>query len=90
MGALKGLPHAGASGDNKAAIVALEITSPRIRIGDCEAAIGTAEKKPKGRKRGRDAETRQPSIAYIRRGAIYISPFAGRFARYTKGVLYDG
>ena len=90
MGALKGLPHAGASGDNKAAIIALEITSPRVRIGDCEAAIGTAEKKPKGRKRGRDAETRQPSIAYIRRGAVYISPFAGRFARYTKGVLYDG
>ena len=90
MGALKGLPHAGASGDNKAAIIALEIASPRIRIGNCEAASPAVRKNQRGRKRGRNAETRQPSIAYTRRGAIYISPFAGRFARYTKGVLYDG
>ena len=91
MGRLKGLPHAGASGDNKAAIIALEISSPRIRIGDCEAAIQTAGKnQKKRRKRSRDAETKQPSIAYTRRGVVYISPFAGRFARYTKGVLYDG
>ena len=37
MGALKGLPHAGASGDSKAAVIALEIAAPRIRIGSCEA-----------------------------------------------------
>ena len=98
MGALKGLPHAGASGDSKAAIIALEIASPRIRIGNCEAVIPAAGlttepaiwKNRRGRKRGRDAEIGQISIAYTRRGAICISPFAGRFARYTKGVLYDG
>ncbi len=90
MGALKGLPHAGASGDNKAAIIALEIASPRIRIGDCEAAAPATRKNQRARKRGRNSETGQPSIAYTRRGAVYISPFAGRFARYTKGVLYDG
>ena len=90
MGTLKGLPHAGASGDDKAAIIALEIASPRVRIGNCEAAAPAIRKNQRGRKRGRNAETGQPSIAYTRRGAIYISPFAGRFARYTKGVLYDG
>lgn len=90
MGKLKGLPHAGASGDNEAAIIALEIASPRIRIGNCEGAIQAAGKTQQRRKRGRGAETGQPSIAYTRKGAVYVSPFAGRFARYTKGVLYDG
>ncbi len=90
MGALKGLPHAGASGDNKAAIIALEIASPRIRIGNCEAAIPATGKNRRGRKRGKDAETGQTTIAYTRRGIICIAPFAGRFARYTKGVPYDG
>ena len=90
MGALKGLPHAGASGDNKAAIIALEIASPRIRIGNCEAAASATGKDRGGRKRGRDAATGQTAIAYTRRGAIYVSPFAGRFTRYTKGVPYDG
>ena len=90
MGALKGLAHAGASGDDKAAIIALEIASPRIRIGHCEAVISATGKTRKGKRGGRDAETGQTTIAYMREGAIYVSPFAGRFARYTKGVLYDG
>ena len=90
MGALKGLPHAGATGDNKAAIIALEIASPRIRIGNCEAVASATGKNRAGRKRGRDAATGRTSIAYTRRGAIYVSPFAGRFTRYTKGVPYDG
>ncbi len=90
MGTLKGIAHAGASGDNKAAIIALDIKSPRIRIGNCEAAISATGKDRRGRKRGRDAKVGQTRIAYTRRGAIYVSPFAGRFARYTEGVLYDG
>ncbi len=90
MGALKGLAHAGASGDNKAAIIAFEIVSPRIRIGNCEAVLSSNVNNRKGRKRGRGADVRKTSIAYTRRGAIYVSPFAGRFARYTKGVPYDG
>lgn len=90
MGTIKGLPHAGASGDSKAAIIALEIASPRIRIGNCEASISALGKDKRGRLRRKDLERREPSIAYTRRGAIYVSPFAGRFARYTKGVLYDG
>ena len=90
MGTLKGIAHAGASGDNKAAIIALDIKSPRIRIGNCEAVISATGKERKGRKRGGDAKAGQTRIAYTRRGAIYVSPFAGRFARYTEGVLYDG
>ena len=85
MGTVQGLPHAGASGDDKAAIIALELASPRIRIGMCEA-----EAPPSARRQGRKRNPAQLSIAYARRGGIYVAPFAGRFARYTKGVPYDG
>ena len=89
MGSLKGLPHAGASGDNKAAVIALEIACPRLRIGGAEAnapasdSVTLKRHKPVG-------TTPQPTIAYIRQGKIHVSPFAGRFARYTKGVPYEG
>ena len=89
MGSLKGLPHAGASGDNKAAVIALEITCPRLRIGGAEAnAPASDSTSARRRKQGNAAP--QPTIAYIRQGKIHVSPFAGRFARYTKGVPYEG
>ena len=89
MGTVKGLPHAGASGDDTAAIIALEIASPRVRIGLCEADAPPTGRNVRDGKRRR-ASPGQLSIVYARRGGIYVSPFAGRFARYTKGVPYDG
>ena len=89
MGSLKGLPHAGASGDNKAAVIALEIACPRLRIGGAEAnAPASGSVATNRRKQANNAL--QPTIAYIRQGKIHVSPFAGRFARYTKGVPYEG
>ena len=90
MGSLKGLPHAGASGDEKAAIIALSIASPRLRIGECEASGLFPHENPAGRKHKADSTASQPTIAYVRRKSIHVSPFAGRFARYTKGVPYEG
>ena len=91
MGTLKGLAHAGSAADNKAAIIALEISSPRIRIGDCEATLGgKAHNHRRKDKSGRVAGVGQLSIAYTQLGGIYNSPFAGCFTRYTKGVPYDG
>lgn len=89
MGTIKGLPHAGASGDDQAAIIALELASPRIRIGMCEAEAPAPARRGRGRPRGPGAAG-PLRIAYARRGGIYVAPFAGRFARYTKGVPYDG
>ena len=89
MGSLKGLPHAGASGDNKAAVIALEIACPRLRIGGAEANAPASD-SASARKRKQDNAAPQPTIAYIRQGKIHLSPFAGRFARYTKGVPYEG
>ena len=90
LGSLKGLPHAGASGDSKAAVIALEIAAPRIRIGNCEANFSPADEPAGTSKRKTNPPDSQPKIAYVRRGIIYVSPFAGRFARYTKGVPYEG
>ncbi len=90
MGALKGLPHAGASGDSKSAVIALEISAPRIRIGNCAADAPASNNAMVAKKRKGDPADTQPKIAYVRRGTVYVSPFAGRFARYTKGVLYEG
>ena len=89
MGSLKGLPHAGAAGDNKAAIIALEIAAPRLRIGGAEANAAP-DSAAVSRDRKQVWASAQPQMAYIRQGKIHVSPFAGRFARYTKGVPYEG
>jgi septum formation inhibitor MinC len=84
FGCLKGLAHAGASGDSGTAIIALEIASPRIKIGEYEAEAG-----PASRRTGKAAAP-GPKIAYVRRRSIQVAPFTGRFSTYIKGVPYDG
>ena len=84
VGSLKGWVHAGASGDNKAVIIALELPSSRFQIGKYTGvAPVTARRQPKSSASG-------PKIAYVRSRSIHVAPFAGRFARYNKGVPYDG
>ena len=84
LGSLKGWVHAGASGDNKAVIIALELPSARFQIGKYEGVAPTsAKRKPNSSASG-------PMIAYVRSRSIHVGPFAGRFARYNKGVPYDG
>ena len=90
MGSLKGLVHAGASGDNKAAIIALDIASPRLRIGHSDAEAPASQGKRASTKRKGEPEALAPRIAYVRNETILVSPFSGRFARYTKGVPYEG
>ena len=84
VGSLKGWVHAGASGDNKAVIIALELPSSRFQIGKYTGvAPVNARRQPKSSASG-------PRIAYVRSRSIHVAPFAGRFARYNKGVPYDG
>jgi septum site-determining protein MinC len=84
VGSLKGWVHAGASGDNKAVIIALELPSSRFQIGNyMGVAPVKARRQPKSSASG-------PQIAYVRSRSIHVAPFAGRFARYNKGVPYDG
>ena len=83
FGSLRGLAHAGVGGDIKATIIALELDSPRIQIGPYTGLAPATGPRSKSKAAG-------PKIAYVRRRNVYVAPFAGRFARYSRGVLYDG
>jgi septum site-determining protein MinC len=83
FGSLRGMAHAGSSGDTKATIIALDLNSPRIQIGPY---TGLAPSTKSGSQSSRDG----PKIAYSKRRSVYVSPYAGRFARYSRGILYDG
>ncbi|MDA0262552.1 MAG: septum site-determining protein MinC [Chloroflexi bacterium] len=84
LGSLKGWVHAGASGDTKAVIVALELPSARFEIAKYQGiAPASTRRKSKSSSSG-------PRIAYVRNRSIHVAEFAGRFARYSKGVPYEG
>ncbi len=84
LGSLKGWAHAGASGDARAVIIALELPSARFQIAKYQ---GTA---PTSARRKSKSSASGPKIAYVRSRSIHVAPFAGRSARYNKGVPYDG
>ena len=83
FGKLRGFAHAGAAGDPQATIVAFDMQSPRLQIGPHTGISPEADKQEKSNRN-------QPKIAYVRRQAIYVSDYAGRFGTYNGGTLYDG
>jgi len=87
FGALRGLAHAGSGGLTKAAIIAYRLESPRLQIGPYAAVASNpgeaAEEIDKSTGAG-------PMIAYVRRRSIFVAPFVGRSARYSRGILYEG
>ena len=83
FGKLRGFAHAGAAGDPQATIVAFDMQSPRLQIGPHTGISPEADKHEKSNRN-------QPKIAYVRRQAIYVSDYAGRFGTYSGGTLYDG
>ncbi len=87
FGSLRGMAHAGSAGDTRATIIALELDSPRIQIGPY---TGLAPTTKSGSKSGSKSSRDGPKIAYSKRRSVYVSPYAGRFARYSRGILYDG
>ena len=84
LGSLKGWVHAGTSGDSKAVIVAMELPSTRFQIAKYEGI------PPASDRRKLNSLSTGPKIAYVRSRTIHVAPFSGRFARYNKGVPYDG
>ena len=83
FGCLRGFAHAGSEGDTKATIIAQQLASPRLQIGQYIGMPSKTDQKTKSTDSG-------PQIAYVRRRSIYVAPFAGRYARYGRGILYDG
>jgi len=83
LGSLRGMAHAGSGGDTKAVIIALEMDSPRIQIGPHTGLAPSSKSGSKSMLNG-------PEIAYVKRRSVYVSPYAGRFTRYSRGILYEG
>ena len=83
FGNLRGFAHAGAAGDLQATIIALDLDASRVQIGPY---VGISPKTPSKRRSRRP----EASIAYIRRQHIFVSPFKGRYGKYSGGTLYDG
>ena len=85
LGALRGMAHAGADGNLKATILALNLESHRLQIGSC---VG---ERPRGARKGRGgAKAVVPQIAYLRRRSIFVAPFERRCEDYQGGVPYEG
>ena len=85
LGALRGMAHAGADGNLKATILALNLESHRLQIGSC---VG---ERPRGARKGRGgAKGVNPQIAYLRRRSIFVAPFERRCEDYQGGVPYEG
>lgn len=83
FGALRGLAHAGAAGDLKATIIALNLESHRVQIGP---HIGEAPARVRRSKSPR----RTPQVAYVRRRSVFVAPFTRRQEEYQGGILYEG
>lgn len=64
VGILRGLAHAGASGNEKAVIWAERILSPQLRIGGALAQSG-----------GEESDVKGAEVAHLRDGAIVIRPW---------------
>ncbi len=85
LGALRGTAHAGADGNLKATIFALNLESHRLQIGP------HAGERPRGTRKGRGGgKSVNPQIAYLRRRSIFVAPFERRCEEYQGGVPYEG
>lgn len=85
FGALRGLAHAGSQGLTKAVIIAYRLESPRLEIGPY---VGVAADPLDGERI--KSTGAGPMIAYVRRRSIYMAAFVGRFAKYNRGIPYEG
>jgi septum site-determining protein MinC len=64
LGSLKGLVHAGASGDDRCYISALSLTPTQLRISNIITYLPA---------QGKDKQ-RKPAYAYVQAGQVYIAP----------------
>jgi septum site-determining protein MinC len=69
LGALKGMAHAGAVGDEDSFILALQLVPTQLRIG---RKIALPPERPN------DSSLINPEIAFIREDEITLQPYRGR------------
>jgi septum site-determining protein MinC len=85
LGALRGMAHAGAEGNLKSTIFALNLESHRLQISSCVGERPREFKKDRGIGKGVN-----PQIAYLLRRSIFVAPFERRCEEYRGGVPYEG
>lgn len=73
-GHLRGVAHAGAGGDGRAVICALDLTPVQIRISDL-IAIAPEPEKPKRSWGRKQVPVKQPEVAYIAGDRINVEPW---------------
>ena len=86
LGALRGTVYAGANGDEKAFVMAMEMDPLQIRIANAIAISPDAEKGPKlkNRRFRKKADAKEPEIAYILNGHVVKDRYGSSFLRVNK------
>ena len=87
LGALRGMARAGAEGDLKSTIIAMNLESHRLQIGP---HIGEAPQNIRRPRLNQHQQPAKPQIAYLRRSSIFVAPFLRRNEDYQGGILYEG
>ena len=87
LGALRGIARAGAEGDLKSTIIAMNLESHRLQIGP---HIGEAPQNLRRPRLNQNQQPAKPQIAYLRRSSIFVAPFVRRNEEYQGGILYEG
>ena len=85
LGSLRGMAHAGAGGNLKSTIFALNLDAHRLQIGPHSGEAPRTSNRSK-----QSNKSVNPRIAYVRRGSIYVVPFTRRSEQYQGGILYEG
>ncbi len=74
-GRLRGVAHAGASGNKKAVVAAIEFAPTQLRIAGVTAVAPDAKKSGRGLKFWKKPPDRRPEVAYIADGRIVVEPW---------------
>lgn len=76
LGALKGIAYAGADGDDRCFVAALEMDPVQIKIGDHMGRSADKKEPARGFRRKAKAEAAVPQIATVYEGQILIEPIS--------------
>jgi septum site-determining protein MinC len=74
-GRLRGVAHAGAAGNKKAVVAAIEFSPTQLRIAGVAAIAPESKKTGRGLKFWQKPPERRPEVAYIADGRIVVEPW---------------
>ena len=81
-GRLRGFCHAGSPNNPEAVITALSLETNILSIASINGTSVEDHSKP-------NLARPTPKIAFLKRGAVFVAPYIGRFSSYDGGTIYD-